>query len=475
LPPRGYKAIKTAAPATRTPRRAPGGTTISDRDNNDARIVGTPQMHSTISTERALLVALESNETDARDPLDARLDELAELTATAGVHVVRKIGQKRKMPDPAFLVGHGKADELFAEAQETGATLAIFDDDLSPTQQRNLGETLKTRVIDRTQLILDIFAQRARTREGKLQVELAQLTYLLPRLGLLYTKFERQQGGIGVRGGAGETKLETDRRKVRERIGELERELGEVVKQRSQQRASRRKLPFPTAALVGYTSAGKSTLLNTLSGSDILADRMLFSTLDPTTRRVVLPNGWGILLTDTVGFIRNLPTHLVAAFRATLEEVTGADFLVHVVDASAPEATRHREVVEQTLRELGAADKPIVTVFNKSDLVEDQFHLRELVATVPSAVYIAASKAEGISYLMDTLSATVKTLVADLNLAIPYSRSDLVAQCYEFGKVSAVEYKEDAIHVRAEVAKSLAGRLSEFEIKPPRVKEAWED
>jgi GTP-binding protein HflX len=181
------------------------------------------------------------------------------------------------------------------------------------------------------------------------------------------------------------------------------------------------------------------------------------------------------LLTDTVGFIRNLPPHLVAAFRATLEEVTGADFLVHVVDASAPEAERHRQVVEQTLRELGAADKPIVTVFNKSDLVEDQFHLRELVATVPDAVYIAASKADGISYLMDTLSATVKTLVADMNLAIPYSRSDLVAQCYEFGKVGAVEYKEDAIHVRAEVAKSLAGRLSEFEIKPPRVKEAWED
>lgn len=432
-------------------------------------------MHSTTSTERAVLVALETAESDARDPLDARLDELAELAATAGAHVVRKIGQRRKQIDPAFLIGHGKADELFAEVQEAGATLAIFDDELSPTQQRNLGETLKARVIDRTQLILDIFAQRARTREGKLQVELAQLTYLLPRLGLLYTKFERQQGGIGVRGGAGETKLETDRRKIRDRINELEKELGEVVKQRGQQRASRRKLPFPTAALVGYTSAGKSTLLNTVSGSDVLADRMLFSTLDPTTRRVVLPDGWGILLTDTVGFIRNLPPHLVAAFRATLEEVTGADFLVHVVDASAPEAERHREVVLQTLQELGAADKPVVTVFNKADLVEDQYRLRELVATLPRAVYISAARAEGLSYLMDTLSATVKTLVADMQLAIPYSRSDMVALCYEYGKVGTVEYKEDAIYVRAEVAKSLAGRLSEFEVKPPRVKEAWED
>jgi GTP-binding protein HflX len=228
---------------------------------------------------------------------------------------VARVEQRRKQADVTYLIGHGKADELHAEVKAHNATLVIFDDELSPTQQRNLGEALQTRIIDRTQLILDIFAHRARTREGKLQVELAQLTYLLPRLGSLYTKFERQQGGIGVRGGGGETKLELDRRKVRERITELERELDEVRKQRRQQRASRRNLPFPTAALVGYTSAGKSTLLNLLSGSDVLADEMLFSTLDPTTRRVVLPDGRGILLTDTVGFIRNLPPDLVAAFR----------------------------------------------------------------------------------------------------------------------------------------------------------------
>ncbi len=420
-------------------------------------------MHSTETAERAVLVALETD--DSEDSLEARLDELEELAATAGATVIRKIGQRKRQPDPAYLIGHGKADELFAEVQELSASLVIFDDEISPTQQRNLGETLKTRVIDRTQLILDIFAQRARTREGKLQVELAQLTYLLPRLGLLYTKFERQQGGIGVRGGAGETKLETDRRKVRERITELERELGEVIKQRAQQRASRRKLPFPTAALVGYTSAGKSTLLNVLSGSEVLADRMLFSTLDPTTRRVVLPDGWGILLTDTVGFIRNLPHHLVAAFRATLEEVTGADFLIHVVDASAPEADRQRDVVMQTLEELGAADKPVVTVFNKADRVQDQYALRSLVATVPNSVYISAARAEGIPYLMDTIRDTVQTLVEDLCLAIPYSRSDFVALCYEYGRVSSVEYKEDAIYVRAEVAHSLAGRLSQFAVR----------
>jgi GTP-binding protein HflX len=430
-------------------------------------------MHETTTSEKAILVALETDDND-EDSLEARLDELAELAATANVTVARKIGQRRKQPDPAYLIGHGKADELFGEVQETGAALAIFDNDLSPTQQRNLHETLKARVIDRTQLILDIFAQRARTREGKLQVELAQLTYMLPRLSLLYTKFERQQGGIGVRGGAGETKLEQDRRKVRERIAELERELGEVVKQRGQQRASRSKLPFPTAALVGYTSAGKSTLLNTVSGSNVLADRMLFSTLDPTTRRVVLPDGWGILLTDTVGFIRNLPPDLVAAFRATLEEVTGADFLVHVVDASAPRrpAARLLSANGRRTRSGRQADRDRV---QQGGPRPDQYALRQLVATVPNSVYISASKAEGIPYLMDTLSQTVKSLVADMHLAIPYARSDMVALCYEYGKVGGVEYKEDAIYVRAEVAKSLAGRLSEFEVKPPREKEFWED
>lgn len=417
-------------------------------------------MHATDKAEQAMLVALETEE--SADTLNARLDELAELAATAGAHVAAKIGQRRKAVDPAYLIGHGKADELFAEVKEIEASVVIFDDELSPTQQRNLGETLQTRVIDRTQLILDIFAQRARTREGKLQVELAQLTYLLPRLGSLYTKFERQQGGIGVRGGAGETKLETDRRKVRERITELTRELDEVRAQRRQQRNSRRNLPFPTAALVGYTSAGKSTLLNTLSGSEVMADAMLFSTLDPTTRRVVLPDGRGILLTDTVGFIRNLPHDLVAAFRATLEEVAEADFLLHVVDASAPEVDRQRDAVIETLASLGASDKPMITVFNKADKVADQYELRALIASTPNAVYLSATRADGIGYLMDRIIETIQSLVENMSLAIPYARSEMVALCYEYGRVLSVEYKPDAIHVRAEVARSLAGRLSEF-------------
>lgn len=417
-------------------------------------------MHNTQRQDTAVLVALEVD--DFGDSLEARLDELEELTNTAGVAVARKIGQRRKMAEPAYLIGHGKADELAAEVKELGASVVIFDDELSPTQQRNLSETLQTRVIDRTQLILDIFAQRARTREGKLQVELAQLMYLLPRIGSLYTKFERQQGGIGVRGGGGETKLEQDKRKIRERITELERELDEVRKTRRQQRVARRKLPFPSAALVGYTSAGKSTLLNILSGSEVLADQMLFSTLDPTTRRVVLPDGRGILLTDTVGFIRQLPHDLIAAFRATLEEVVEADFLIHVVDASSPESDRHRDTVLETLESLGAGEKPTITVFNKSDLVKDQYELRALVAATPNAVYLSASRKEGINHLMDRIVETIKTLVLTVDLAIPYSRSEVVALCYEYGVVHSVDYQPEAIRVRAEIAKSLAGRLEEF-------------
>jgi GTP-binding protein HflX len=435
-------------------------------------------MHTTSNTERAVLVALETNG-DGTDTIEARLDELAELTYTAGATVVRKIEQRRRAIDPAYLVGHGKADELAGEVREADASVVIFDNELSPTQQRNLGETLKTRIIDRTQLILDIFAHRARTREGKLQVELAQLTYLLPRLGSLYTKFERQQGGIGVRGGGGETKLELDRRKVRERIAELTHELDEVRTQRRQQRVARRKLPFPSAALVGYTSAGKSTLLNTLSGSEVLADQMLFSTLDPTTRRVVLPDGRGMLLTDTVGFIRNLPPDLVAAFRATLEEVSEADFLIHVVDASSPEFDRHRDTVMETLQAIGAGDQPIITVFNKADKVQDQYELRSIVAATPNAVYLSALTRDGIPYLMDRITEMVKSLVVQMDLSFPYSRSELVAFCYEFGVVQSVDYQPEAIHVKAEIARSLTGRLEDFWLNrppaQPKPKEAWEE
>ena len=412
--------------------------------------------------ERAVLVSVEPDE--VMRPY--AIEELTALTETAGADVVGEFFQRRDRPDAAYYIGPGKTQELFAGVQDMNANLVIVDSELSPVQARNLEEAVKCRVIDRTQLILDIFAQRAHTREGKLQVNLAQLTYLLPRLSSLYTKFERQQGGIGVRGGAGETKLETDRRKVRETISDLEAQLAEVRSTRQNQRAHRRRLPFPTAALVGYTSAGKSTLLNTVSGSEVYADPKLFATLDPTTRRVVLPDGWAILLTDTVGFIRNLPTHLVAAFRATLEETVEADFLIHVVDASHPHHEVQRDAVQEVLEELGAADKPMITVFNKADLVKDQYALRELVVNTPNSVYLSAKTAEGMPHLMERIVKTLDVLLVPVSLCVPYDRSDLVAQCYEYGRVLRADYRDDGIYVEAHITRYLAGRVHKYLLDP---------
>lgn len=410
--------------------------------------------------ERAILVSVEPDLTMR----PYAIEELTALTETAGAEVVGEFYQKRDRPDARYYIGSGKTQELQAGVEDAKANLVIVDSELSPAQARNLEEAVKCRVIDRTQLILDIFAQRAQTREGKLQVSLAQLTYLLPRLGNLYTKFERQQGGIGVRGGAGETKLETDRRKVRDTIRDLEGQLAEVRSTRTQQRVQRRRLPFPTAALVGYTSAGKSTLLNTLSGSEVFADPKLFATLDPTTRRVVLPDGWAILLTDTVGFIRNLPTDLVAAFRATLEETIEADFLIHVVDVSHPYRAVQMDAVQEVLEGLGAADKPTVTVFNKSDLIKDQSVLRELVAETENSVYISAQNRDGMPQLIDAIVGTLDQLLVFVHLRIPYDRSDLVAQCYEYGRVIKADYKEDGIHVEARITHYLVGHVAEFRV-----------
>ena len=416
--------------------------------------------HNTSQQERALIVSLSL--AGGEDDMEMRLSELRELAMTAGARVVGEFSQSRRAPDMATYIGPGKVEDLKGELAASDAELVIFDDELTPTQQRNLTTALDRRVLDRTQLILDIFAQRARTREGKMQVELAQLNYLLPRLSSLYTKFERQQGGIGGRG-PGETKLESDRRRVKERISALGHEIDEIKEQRAQQRQFRHKLPFPTCALVGYTSAGKSTLLNLLSGSEVLADRMLFSTLDPTTRRVVLPHGgWSVLMTDTVGFIRNLPHHLVVSFRATLEEVVQADFLIHVVDTSHPERERQMRAVNEVLAELGAADKPIITAFNKADTVKDAYVLQELVTSVPNSCYLSALRRDGIPFLMDRMEATLQTLLATVTLVLPYGRSDVVAQCYEMGRVHSVDYGPETITVRADIAKELAGRLVQY-------------
>ncbi|MGB9588003.1 MAG: GTPase HflX, partial [Armatimonadota bacterium] len=389
------------------------------------------------------------------------IQELRELVSTAGAEVVGTFAQRRPRPDPTYFLGQGKVEELYAFAQEIDADLIIVDADLSPIQQRNLEDGVGVRVVDRTQLILDIFAQRAHSHEGKLQVELAQLKYLLPRLAGAGTELSRLGGGIGTRG-PGETKLESDRRRIRNRITDLTRELEQVRRHRRVQKKARRELPFPTAALVGYTSAGKSTLLNTLSGSHVLVDRKLFATLDPTTRRVVLPDGWAVLVTDTVGFIRNLPHDLVAAFRATLEEVTEADLLIHVVDASHPQMLEQMNAVRQVLGELGAVDKPTLTVYNKSDLIPDQYMLRKLVAETPNSVYISALKRQGISHFMNALMKLLQTMLVRLSLEIPYDRSDLVSLCYDSGKVLKAEYTPNGILVVADISRDVAGKFREF-------------
>lgn len=417
-----------------------------------------PKMHQVTQTEPVILAALDAGNRD----IDYDFEEMRALTRTAGAEPVAEFVQKRSSPSISTYFGKGRAEELYALVRHHSAEAVIVNDDLSPTQQRNLGEVVQVKVLDRTQLILDIFGQRAHTREGKLQVELARLTYMLPRLGNLYTQFERQQGGVGTRGGAGETKLELDRRTVRARISELQTELDEVRRQRAEQRRGRQRLPFPTASLVGYTSAGKSTLINVLSGSEVLVDPMLFATLDPTTRRVVLPNGWAILMTDTVGFIQRLPHGLVAAFRATLEEVNEADILIHVVDASHPQYALQMDAVQQVLEEIGAGDKPVVTAFNKSDRVKDQYSLRQRVANTPHSVYLSALKRDGLQQLLTTVSHVVESLLTLVEADLPYERGDLLTQCYERGKVEDVQYNPDAIHLRARVTKDLAGRLMKY-------------
>ncbi|MSQ61421.1 MAG: GTPase HflX [Dehalococcoidia bacterium] len=323
-------------------------------------------MHSTAPVvERAYLVGVSLHDGRSWDIADS-LDELAQLAATAGAQVVGRTSQRRERPDSATFIGKGKLQEIVAERETLDYTLVIFDDELSPSQQRNLENALKVKVLDRTALVLDIFAARARTREGGLQVELAQLDYLLPRLAGQWSHLERLEGAIGTRG-PGETQIETDRRLARSRITHLKAQIEDVRRHRTLYRHRRAKQGIPVIALVGYTNAGKSTLMNALSGADVLAENKLFATLDPVTRRISLPEVGAALLTDTVGFIQKLPTGLVDAFRATLEELEEADILLHVVDITHPAVTEQSATVERTLDDLGLADKPRITVLNKAD------------------------------------------------------------------------------------------------------------
>ena len=419
-----------------------------------------PRIHHTDDPiETAVLVCI--NEDESEDAVVE--DELAGLCEAAGVEPLTLIRQRLDRPYKGTFIGTGKVEEIAVVAADLEADMVLIDGEVSGMQQRNLEKAFGRKVVDRTQLILDIFARRARTKEGMLQVELAQLTYMMPKLMAVYTKFERQKGGIGMRG-PGETKLESDKRLVRDRISKLKGDIEEVKRVRDQQRASRRKHPFPFASIVGYTSAGKSSLMNRMSGTDLLADAMPFATLDPTTRKIDLPDGYALFLTDTVGFIRNLPTHLVAAFQSTLEEVTFSDFIINLVDISNPAWEAQMDAVVLTLERLGANDKPMITVFNKIDLVTDPTVRRDLIAEFPNSVAISATTGEGMNDLMNAIKKQVQELLGSVKALIPYTHNYLLQECYNFGRVLKEEYREDGIYVEAELVAEMRGILSKYAI-----------
>jgi len=414
-----------------------------------------------VKREKAIIVGIELAGDDPAQTVYS-LDELAGLADTAGAEVVGRLVQKKARPDPATFLGRGKVEEVAELCRAREADLVIFDRELSPRQGRNLEELLGLRVVDRTQLILDIFAGRARTSEGKLQVELAQLNYLLPRLVGKGLELSRLGGGIGTRG-PGETRLEMDRRRIRQRIADLKEELKNVKKHRDLLRRNRQETPVPLVALVGYTNAGKSTILKKLTGADVLVEDKLFATLDPTTRRVVLPNNEAVVLTDTVGFIQRLPHHLVAAFRATLEEVVEADILLHVVDASHPNRDGQIEAVNRVLEALGAADKPVIIVYNKIDLVEREALPRKI--DDPPAVFISAVSGQGLEDLLAAIARVLSDRRLRANFFIPYKKSSVLALLHEKGRVLKEEHGQEGINVEAEIeavwAKRAEARLRE--------------
>lgn len=369
------------------------------------------------------------------------LDELSELAATAGGEVVGDGTQKLDAPVAGTFIGSGKAGEFAKHCRGKDVDTVIFDDELSPAQSRNLERVFDCKVLDRTSLILDIFAQRARTKEGKLQIELAQLQHLLPRLTRFWGHLSRQKGGIGMRGD-GETQLETDRRRVQDRIAKIARELDVVRRQRSTQRQGRQRNLWPLASIVGYTNAGKSTLLNALTGAAVLAEDKLFATLDPTTRRLRLPTNQNVLLTDTVGFIRKLPYGLVEAFKATLEEVVQADLLLHVVDVSHPQAEEQIQSVNAVLDEIGASGKPTIMVFNKIDRLNgngfgDGSKFRE---RHPNGVAVSAKSGEGLPILLAELNNQVRPIREFVELLVPHEAAAIIARLHAVGQVIERDY-----------------------------------
>ncbi len=424
--------------------------------------------------ERGLLVGVAIKGHPAPFSLQDSLDELQRLAETAGVTVVGRLSQTLEKPNPATLIGKGKLEELVGLVHAEDIQVVIFDDELSPRQQREIEKAIddeNVKVLDRTALILDIFAQHAHTREGALQVELAQYEYRLPRLTRAWTHLARQaggraggaSGGVGVRG-PGETQLEIDRREINRKIAQLKRELEDVRAHRDRYRTRRRESHLPLVALVGYTNAGKSTLLNALTPARVLAEDKLFATLDPTTRKMALPSGREALITDTVGFIQKLPTDLVAAFRATLEEILEADLVLHVVDASHPNASEQASVVEEVLDDLGAGHIPVVIAFNKVDLLSQEQLPPELVEDFPDAVPISALTGQGLDALQQRIEQTLMVRMHPIEVLLPYEQGELVDLFHSYGVVEDVRHENEGVRIRGRLPGSLIGRFEAYEV-----------
>jgi len=430
---------------------------------------------TTLPRERAFLVGVELYQQKTFLALADSLTELALLADTSGLEVVGELTQKLDRPHVKTYIGPGKVEELHSLVEETLTQVVIFDDELSPRHQRELQEDLgrNVRVLDRTALILDIFAQHAHTSEGMLQVELAQYEYYLPRLTGQWTHLERQAGGGGGRAGStggvglrgpGETQLEVDKRAIRKRIAHLKKELEKVRAHRMRYRSQRKQSRIPTVALVGYTNAGKSTLLNKLAKSDVFVADQLFATLDPTTRRVELPGGYQALITDTVGFIQKLPTTLIESFHATLEEIVEADLLLHVVDISHPNALNQFESVQQTLEELGAHHIPVVTALNKMDKLRDPESAREVVSRFSKAVAISGLKGNGISDLLRAIQEALYETYAPILVRLPYQQGALISLFHEAGQVERIEHGRGGVLMQGRIPGRLLAQFKGWQV-----------
>jgi GTP-binding protein HflX len=426
--------------------------------------------------ERAFLVGVDIQKQKYLLSLEDSLAELTLLADTAGLDVTGELTQKLEHPNSETYIGSGKVEELKALVEETLSNVVLFDDELSPRHLRELEKSLgpNVRVLDRTALILDIFAQHAHTSEGMLQVELAQYEYYLPRLTRQWTHLARQAGGGGGRAGSvggvglrgpGETQLEVDRRQIRERISHLKRELEKVSAHRSRYRAQRKRSKIPTVALVGYTNAGKSTLLNRIAKTDVYVANQLFATLDPTTRRVELPGSYQALITDTVGFIQKLPTMLVAAFHATLEEIAEADLLLHVVDISHPSALNQYQSVQETLEKISAGHIPVITALNKIDHLSDPEKAREIAAQYPQSIAISALKGTGIRELLGLVQQELYETYVPVHVRLPYQQGQLISLFHETGQVERVEHGHGGVEIVGKIPGRLLAQFSTWQVK----------